>query len=300
MEINVQKLNASFGMLDQVGFFEGKGGLPFLKINNKKASALISIYAGQVISFKPADQVEDVMFVSDNAYFQEGKAIKGGVPICWPWFGAAEKEGNPDHGFVRNNYWIVSSVNVLKNGDTKVVLEFEDTKQTREFWPYEFYLSLEILISDSLTLTLLTRNVGDSSFMVTDALHAYFNVGDATQVKVLGLEHTEYLDKKHEFVKVCQVGAVTLSEETDHIHTDIKHDLTIDDPVFNRKIKVSSSGNNNVVVWNPWEKGAAEMKDLDKEDYKHFICLEIANAAEDGIEVKPNSGYWMVTNYSVV
>jgi len=246
------------------------------------------------------------MFVSENAYFQNGKAIKGGIPICWPWFGAApEAESSPllkrpDHSFVRNNFWSVLSVDVLENGDSKVVLTFEDTEKTREIWPYSFYLSLEIIIGDSLTLELLTRNTGDQAFSITEALHTYFNVGDATQAEVLGLEHTEYLDKKENFIKVCQVGSITIAEETDHIHTDIKHELIIDDPAFERKIKISSSGNKNVVVWNPWAKGSAEIADLDKDDYKHFICLEVANAATDSVEILPNSEYRIDANYSIV
>ena len=155
------------------------------------------------------------------------------------------------------------------------------------------------MIGDSLTLELLTRNIGSEAFSITEALHTYFNIGDATRVKVLGLEHTEYLDKKQDFVKVCQVGAITITEETDHIHTDIKHELIINDPAFKRKIKISSSGNKNVVVWNPWVKVSAAMTDLDKDDYKHFICLEIANAAADSVEIQPNSEYRVVSNYSI-
>jgi len=294
-------LNADFGISDQVVFVEGKGGLPFIQVNNSKASALISIYAAQVLSFKPVNEAEDFMFVSDNAYFQQGKAIKGGIPICWPWFGAAaEGSGNPDHGFVRNNYWRVSAVESLLNGDTKVQLEFVDSDKTRAMWPHQFNLCLDITISDSLTLSLVTENRGEKSFVITEALHAYFNVGDAAQVQVLGLEKTEYLDKTADFVQVCQVGAVTLQQATDRIHVNAGNNLTINDPVFKRKIRISSSGNKNVVVWNPWLEGAEAMKDLESEDYKNFVCVEIANAASNIIEILPAAAYRMVTNYRVI
>lgn len=146
----------------------------------------------------------------------------------------------------------------------------------------------------------MTRNTGEQPFSITEALHTYFNVGDARQVKVLGLEHTEYLDKAADFIKVCQVGAVILSEETDHIHTDVKHELIINDPVFKRKIKINSSGNKNVVVWNPWAEGAEKMVDLDSEDYKHFVCLEVANAAKDVVTIQPGSEYRLTTEYCMV
>lgn len=263
------------------------------------------MYAGQVISFKPKREIEDFMFISDHAYFTEGKATKGGVPICWPWFGSAPELENsaqikrPDHGFVRTRFWTVSEVELLENGDSKIILSFEDTEHTRKIWPYSFYLTLEIVISDSLTLELKTINKGKQSFVMTEALHAYFNVGDAAQIEVLGLEHTQYLDKNADFVKACQIGAVTLTEETDHIHTDIKHDLILNDPAFKRKIKISSSGNKNVVVWNPWVNGSAAMQDLGNDDYKHFICLEVANAVPGVVEILPGKEHRMTTQYSV-
>lgn len=306
---NIQQLNDKFGIINQIEFIAGKGGLPCIQINNAKASALISIYAAQVLSFKPVNEPTDLMFISDNAYFQEGKAIKGGIPICWPWFGAApqlvtnpenkNKLKKPDHGFVRNRFWSVLSTEALTNGETKIVLEFEDSAQTRKIWPFSFYLSLEIVIGDSLTLQLLTRNTGNKAFSITEALHTYFNVGDATKATILGLEHTEYLNKKEDFVKVCQVGCITMTEETDHIYTDIKHQLIIDDPAFKRKIKITSSGNKNVVVWNPWAEGCAVIADLDNDDYKHFICLEVANAAADSVEILPDSEHRMKAKYSI-
>ncbi len=304
-KINIQHLNTNFGIANQIKFVTGKGGLPCIQINNSKASALISIYAAQVLSFKPVNEDADLMFISANAYFQEGKATKGGIPICWPWFGAApeaditEHSKKPDHGFVRTRFWSVLSTAVLENGDNKIVLQLEDSEKTREIWPFRFYLSLEVVIGDSLTLELLTRNTGNKAFSITEAFHTYFNIGDATQATILGLEHTEYIDKNEDFVKACQVGSITIAEETDHIHTDIKHQLTIDDPAFKRKIKISSSGNKNVVVWNPWVKGSAAIADLENDDYKHFICLEIANAAPNSVEILPDSEYRMDANYSI-
>ena len=245
------------------------------------------------------------MFISENAYFAEGKAAKGGVPICWPWFGAAADNENsiqvkkPDHGFVRTDYWSVAAAEILGNGDTKIVLEFKVTPATRELWSYSFQLILEILVSDSLSLQLLTRNTGDQAFAITEAFHAYFNVGDARKIVISGLENTEYLDKNTGYDKFQQSGVIKITEATDHIHNAKKQQLILDDPAFKRKIKISSSGNKNVVVWNPWVEGAMAMKDLKSDDYKSFICLEVANAAEHSVEVLPNSESILWANYSV-
>jgi len=226
--------------------------------------------------------------------------MRGGIPICWPWFGDSVEDSTlPAHGFVRNNHWKVSAVNELDNGDTQIKLRFTDNENTREIWPFQFNLSLEITIGDSLTLKLVTRNKGDQTFSITEALHTYFNVGDARQTQVLGLEKSEYLDKAEQFVEVCQVGAITVNDAMDHIYINEGNNLTIKDPVLKRKINITSSGNKNVVVWNPGPEGAGKMQDLKAEDYKRFICVEIANTATNIVKIHPSTEYSMVTNYSV-
>lgn len=280
--------------------------MPCIQVNNSKASALISIYAAQVLSFKPAQEMTDLLFVSDKAYFQSGKATKGGIPICWPWFGippevtCRQRTEGPAHGFARNHLWSVSSTVILPNGETKIVLTLKDSEQTRSVWPFSFQLVLEIIIGDALALTLHTRNTGSEPFVITEALHTYFYVGDVTRTTVFGLEKTEYFNKKEGFVPMCQVGELTIEAETDQIHTDLRHQLIVDDPVLQRKIKISASGNKNVVVWNPGADIAAAMPDLQNEDYRSFICLEVANVAAEGIEILPNDEHRIQAVYSLV
>jgi glucose-6-phosphate 1-epimerase len=299
--INIQQLNADFGIDNQVVFVEGKGGLPFIQINTPKASALISIYAGQVLSFRPADEPEDLMFISDNAFFKQGKAIKGSIPICWPWFGAApENPENPDHGFVRNDFWSVVSTEMLESAETKITLKFVDNDYTQKLWPHHFQLTLEITIGQSLTLDLITKNTGTQAFRITEALHAYFNVGDSSKVKIRGLEQTEYLDKTENFIKACQIDSIEISAETDQIYTAVKHDLSIEDPILDRTINISSIGNKNIIVWNPWVKGSESSKDLQNDAYKYFVCVETANAATNYVTIKPDEQYQISTNYSVI
>ncbi|MCK4493388.1 MAG: D-hexose-6-phosphate mutarotase, partial [Methylococcales bacterium] len=212
---DIHALNQQFSDIKGIRFINGKNGLPFIKIDNQNASALISIYAGQVLSYQPSSATEDMMFISDNAYFIDGKAIKGGVPICWPWFGCAStKEGKtlPDHGFVRDNFWTVSSCDALENGDTKIKLTFISSKITQTLWSYKFNLSLEITIGNHLTLELVTKNTGDICFSITEAFHTYFKVGDINKVNILGLEKTDYLDKGHHFSPSFQAGTISISK----------------------------------------------------------------------------------------
>src|SRR5665647_850684 len=173
--MSIEQLNADYGIVGQLRFIEDKGGFPFIEISSAKASALISVYAGQVLSFRPVGEVDDLMFLSEKAYYQTGKAIKGGVPICWPWFGAdPEGLGRPAHGFVRNRLWNVVATETTADGDTRVTLGLMDTPETRAIWPQSFTLALEITVGNSLNLELVTRNTGTQTFPVTQAFHTYF------------------------------------------------------------------------------------------------------------------------------
>jgi glucose-6-phosphate 1-epimerase len=298
--MNIEQLNADYAITNQVKFVQGKGGFPIIEINNEHAKALISVYAGQVLSFQPQGESEDLMFLSDQAYYQAGKAIKGGIPICWPWFGPdPENSGRASHGFVRNRLWTVLGVETTRNGETQVKLGLVDTPETREIWNYAFDFAINILVGSSLTVELVTRNTGDEKFSITQALHTYFKVGDINQVKVLGLESGKYLDKVNGGVQKTQQGAVEFSEEVDRIYTDVKTELIIDDDALNRRIKITTSGSKTAIVWNPWATISANMADLGDEDYQHFVCVETANAANDVVEIPPSGEYRLVANYQV-
>ncbi|MEO0456445.1 MAG: D-hexose-6-phosphate mutarotase [Cyanobacteria bacterium P01_A01_bin.114] len=298
--MNIEQLNTDYGIAGQLKIVEGKGGFPVIAIENSKAKALISIYAGQVLSFQPAGESADLMFLSENAYYKTGKAMKGGIPICWPWFGPdPEGLGRASHGFVRNRLWDVLSTEATPNGDTKVKLGVTASDETREIWPHTFELVLEIVVGTRLTVALTTHNKGDQAFSITQALHTYFTIGDINQVKVLGLEDVAYLDKVDDGAQKDQVGAVTISEEVDRIYTLVKPELVIDDPALSRHIRITTEGSHTTIVWNPWKEISAKMADLEEQDYQRFICVETANAADEVIKVSPGSQYRMKVTYAI-
>lgn len=286
---DIKQLNSKYAIAGQLEFIEGPGGLPFIRINNTAASALVSVYAGQVLSFRPAGEPEDLMFLSKKAYYQTGKAIKGGVPVCWPWFGAdPEGLGRAAHGFVRNRMWNVLGTGMTAEGEARVMLGLTDTPETHAVWPHAFSLTLEITIGKSLSLKLATRNTGNESFTVTQALHTYFSVGDIERTSVTGLEEREYIDKAGGgSVPGHQHGAVTINAEVDRIYLDTPKELVIHDAALKRRIRIVSAGSKTAVVWNPWIKITAGMADLESHDYQHFICVETTNAAADIVQVAP-------------
>ncbi|WP_019508141.1 D-hexose-6-phosphate mutarotase [Pleurocapsa sp. PCC 7319] len=298
--MNIEQLNADYGIANKVKFVSGQGDFPLIEINNEYAKALISLYAGQVISFQPLDQAEDMMFFSSKAYHQEGKAMKGGVPICWPWFGPdPESKGRSSHGFVRNRLWQMREVGTTQDGATKVTMGLVDTEETRKIWDYAFDLAIAITVGSSLTIELITRNTGEQPFSITQALHTYFKVGDINQVQVLGVEDKTYIDKVDSGKQKTQTGAVTFSGECDRIYLNVPSELIIDDAAFQRKIKIKTSNSNTAIVWNPGATISANMADLGDLDYKNFVCVETANAANEVIEVAAGSEYKMVARYAL-
>lgn len=296
--MNIAQLNQHFAIANIVKFVEGQGGLPFIQVQTDKAQALISVYAGQVLSFKPINQESDLMFLSTKAYYQTGKAIKGGVPICWPWFGAdPEGKGRPAHGFVRNRMWGVIETHLGPDGEVTVTLGLDDTPETHAIWPYSFQLRLVVTIGDTLKLALITHNTGDQAFTITQAFHTYFSVKDIHHATVSGLDGNSYLDKVDAGKQKQQLGDVKIDSEVDRIYLSVSNDLIIHDAALNRQIAIKSQGSQTAVVWNPWEKIAKEMADLLDDDYLRLLCVETTNAATDTIVIQPGNQFSLIAHY---
>jgi glucose-6-phosphate 1-epimerase len=193
--MNIDQLNISYGIQDHVNFKTSKGGFHFIHVQNQSASALVSLYGGQILSFKPTDGKFDMLFLSKKALFEEGEAIRGGIPVCWPWFGPDPKGlSRPNHGFVRNNLWTVIGT-ATTGAETTIRLLFTEKHKTEKTWKQPFALTLEFCIGKTLSIKLITENTGDKPFSITQAFHTYFNIGDINQVQVLGLEGCTYFDK---------------------------------------------------------------------------------------------------------
>lgn len=285
---------------NELQFVDIEHGFTYIEINNARAHATISTYSGQVLSYRPKSQKDDLLFVSDRAYYEDGKAIKGGIPVCWPWFGAdPDNQGRPAHGFVRNRQWEVTGTASLDDGTTRVQLGLADSEETRKIWPHSFQLGIDITVGDSLRVELVTRNTGSESVTISQALHTYFYVGDIAQVKVLGLDGLQYLDKVAGLAEKTQSGPVAIDSEVDRIYTGVTGELVIDDASLDRKIRIASRGCSTAVVWNPWAETAASMGDLDDDDYRRMICVETANAGPETVEIAAGDEYRLSAEYTI-
>jgi glucose-6-phosphate 1-epimerase len=296
----IAQLNADFAIPGRLSVVEGVGGLPMIKITSELAEATISLYGGQVLSFQPAGQLDDLLFLSDTAYYAQGKAIKGGVPICWPWFGPdPDGKGRPGHGFVRNRLWTLLGTENFRDGSIQVRIGLSDTSETRTIWDFGFELELQITIATALDMVMITRNTGTDAFPLSQALHTYLAVGDISMTHLLGLEGCTYIDKMDDGQEKVQSGVIVISEETDRIYTGTSGELTVEDLSLKRRITITSKGSNSAVVWNPWAETAASMGDLGDDDFKRMICVETTNAGPDVVNVAPGRDHVLAATYAL-
>ena len=204
--INLDLLNENFAFSNdthRLSFNLGKGGIPVIEIMNAQATAVISLQGAHLLSWVPRGE-EEVIWLSDDAKFAPAKSVRGGIPICWPWFGAAdfEREANialPAHGFARTVFWKVIDTQQFESGETQITFQLDTTTlsiNTEEMWQTPTLETYRIVIGKTLSLELTTLNNSSETFTIGQALHTYFSIGDISEVTVLGLENKEYLDKK--------------------------------------------------------------------------------------------------------
>lgn len=272
--------------------------LVIIDVQNEHASASISLQGAQVLSWTPADQMP-VIWLSDQADYQKGKSIRGGAPICWPWFGAHENDNSqPAHGFVRTQVWNLTSVQTLPDGQTELTFSCELTKGiSKQFDQCE--LTFYVRVGKRLEMYLETRNKGSHSIKLTEALHTYFRVSDIRQVSIKGLEDCRYLDKLENFSEKIQSGKITIDAEIDRVYLDTTKDCIIEDPGLQRKIVISKSGSESTVVWNPWSHKTLQMSDMEELGYLDMLCVETANAAENTVKVDAGEKHVMEIVYRV-
>jgi glucose-6-phosphate 1-epimerase len=291
---DVDGLNARFGLGDALRFEDGPGGLTRAKIASEAATAEIYLQGAHVARWHPMSAEHPVLFLSQNSHFAAGQAIRGGVPLVFPWF-AERKDGLPGgmHGFARTLPWEVVATEERPEG---VALSFKllPNQTTRDLGFDHFVLVYEVVVGATLSLTLEVENVSDSSLTFEEALHAYYSVSDVRQIEVSGEGNTDYLDRADNAKRKHQ-SAVTLrfAGETDQLHLNTQGAVTISDPGWRQRVVIEKRGSDSTVVWNPWIEKAARLADLGADAWPHFVCVEPANAAENAVTLQPGAVHSM-------
>jgi D-hexose-6-phosphate mutarotase len=263
-------------------------GITVVTLANAAATAEISLYGGHILSYRPAGK-DDILFMSDKAVFETGKPIRGGIPVCWPWFGphAADKT-LPAHGFVRTMNWKIVGE---EDGESHsgLTLECTATAETKALWPHEFKVTIAFFVGKTLSIALTTENTGDEPFDFTDALHTYFRVGDIAKTTVVGFDGSEYVDRTVQpRVKGMQTGDITIAKETDSVYLR-QAACVIEDKSTGREITINPQLFPDAVVWNPWADRAKAIADLGDDEYKNMICVEAGSVLENTITVDPGT-----------
>ncbi|MEZ4834924.1 MAG: D-hexose-6-phosphate mutarotase [Caldilineaceae bacterium] len=283
----LSSLNQQFGIDDRLVFVAGPGDLPVARVRNDFAIAEIALLGAHVLSYQPHD-TEPVLWVSSQSNFAVGKPIRGGIPVCWPWFAGHPTDSNkPAHGFVRTALWTVLDTRTTRDDRTEIELGFESNEDTLSLWPHPFALRLRVTVGPALTVTLFTCNTGDEPFNFTGALHTYFHVGDAAQIAIHGLDGVDYLDKVDGMARKTQQGPVEITGFTDRVYLDTDGECIIEDPVLKRKVHIEKAGSATTVVWNPWRVAAPRLPDFADDEYPSMVCVETAKAADDVETIAP-------------
>lgn len=294
----VDTLNNQFSIGNLVTFSEGKGKLTMIHVNTQHASAEISLYGAQILSYVPKGQ-HDILWMSKDSLFETGKAIRGGVPVCFPWFGPhADDKTKPQHGFARLQDWNVISVEESSDELVIVTLSLHESPFSLELWPYTFKAIAEFSIGKTLEIKLTVTNTGKEAFEYSDALHTYFNISDITVINIEGLQNASYYEGFDMNLKKQETSQLTFSSETNRRYIDHSGDCIINDPGYNRKIRSGKTGSKVTVVWNPWEATAKTMTDIHSGGYKTYVCAEPANAYPgiDMINLAPGASHTLSTS----
>jgi glucose-6-phosphate 1-epimerase len=296
----VLELDRRFGIPGLASVGEGNGAMPRVQIASSLCEAEIYLHGAQVTSWKPAgNDSDEVLFLSSKSRWTDGQAIRGGIPICFPWFRAKANDPQaPAHGFVRTKAWQLESI--LKEYDAVVVTLFtESDEHTQRWWPGEFRLVHRATFGSQLKLELICTNTGTTPLRFEEALHTYNRVADVQHVRLQGLDTVTFLDNTDSNKEKVQRGDLAIASQTDSAYRNTGNTVELSDPEMRRRIRLAKANSLNTVVWNPWREKASEMRDLADGEWTQFLCVEASNILDAAIHLEPRQEHRMTAILSV-
>ncbi len=282
-------------VLGHVAFVDGRGDLPMLEVKTPWSTAEIYLHGAHVTHFKKHDE-PPLLFLSQCSRFAEGQAIRGGIPVIFPWFGP--REGLGQHGFARVKDWELKEFAPAADGSVSVRFRLPECPDAAAFPP--FTAEYVVTVNQSLTLKLIIRNESkDKEFLFENCLHTYFAVSDATAVSVRGLAGASYLDKVASFLEKTETSdAIRIGSEVDRIYLNTTGPVEVLDPRVGRRIRVEKSGSASTVLWNPWIAKSQQMPDFGNDEYQRMICVESGNVGSNQISLPPGESSTLLVKIS--
>jgi glucose-6-phosphate 1-epimerase len=271
---------------------QGKGDLPRLSVESALGVAEVYFHGAHITAWHPASARSPVLWMSRSSSFEAGKPIRGGVPVCFPWFGAHPGDPTaPPHGFARLRAWTL--VDAREEAGV-VTLEMELADRSSPQWPHRFRMLYRIAVGDVLRMELEVQNTGSDEFAYEEALHTYFDVHDIGSATVTGLEGTDYLDKVAGLSRQRQgADPIRFTGETDRIYLDTRAACVIHDRARARRITISKNGSDATVVWNPWVDKARAMPDFGDDEWQGMLCVETCNVNVHARTLSPGESHTM-------
>lgn len=266
----------------------GDAGLPMLVVENSLGRAVIALQGAHLMAFQPAGQRE-MLWVSPKSLFEAGKPIRGGIPLCLPWFGPATDGSSPLHGFGRIMEWSLVAAEVCADGATRVVLELAGDDKVSALWPHAFSFRLEVVVGTQLGLTLSAENRSAAAAPFAFAYHTYFAVPNVADARVAGLENTTFIDKTDNMARKIQQGDVAITALTDRVYLDVPAVQTLKNAAGDVKIESDAKC---AVVWNCWTNDK-NMADLGEGNHVGYICVERCDVADRAVSIPAGGQYQM-------
>ena len=294
----VTELDRRFGIPGIARVCAGNGAMPRVQITSSLGEGEMYLHGAHVTSWKPAGE-DEVLFLSTKSRWEEGQAIRGGIPICFPWFRAKGDDPQaPAHGFVRTKAWQMESV-VESGSGVAVGMFIESDERTRRWWPGSFRLVHRARFGSELSLELVCTNTGTTPLRFEEALHTYNRVADVQDVRLQGLDTVRFLDNTDSNREKTQRGDVAIVSQTDNAYLNSQNGVDLLDPGRHRRIRLQKTNSLTTVVWNPWREGAKGMRDLGDGEWRQFLCVEASNILSFPVNLAPGQEHRMTAVLSV-
>jgi glucose-6-phosphate 1-epimerase len=245
----------------------------------------------QIDQFTPTGKAP-LLWVSEADDYQIGNGIRGGIPVCWPWFGMSGVEGFPQHGFARTRIWNLDSVK-MRNQLVDLTFSLKITEQDKQYWPHDTEVKVLFTLGESLSVSIVNQNNADYEVSLTQALHTYFPVDDIHQLKASGFSQSKYIEFGEGPYKQPD-DYVIFDKETDRVYTDLSLVQQLHTP--QGTIEVSRENSRSAVLWNPWIEKSTRLSRFKADDYLTMVCLEAANVLEDKVILAPGQSHTLTTH----
>lgn len=271
------------------------GELSCWRVESPDATLLIAEQGAQILHYQRTGE-PPLIWLSDAAQGIAGQSVRGGVPVCWPWFGdlarnpvalLAQYKGDaaPFHGLVRNRLWVCAEKQVTEK---EAYLRFTcpQPEEGLPGWPHAVEVALEIRLGARLQVSLCSENSGSRAVWISQALHTYYAVSDVRCVSVRGVEGSRYIETLDQWRECSQHGALTFQGETDRLYLDVPPRLEIQDEGWKRRVIIETQGSHSAILWNPWIDKAQRLSHFAADAWQRMLCIETANVWNDCVELK--------------